>query len=88
MKKKTKRKLPTPYPLVCVEWIDSCEPMENAEVEASSIPEPQQIYQVGLLIKQTKDYVTIAGAWKPECRTFDYVITIPSASVKRIIRLR
>jgi hypothetical protein len=85
---KKRRKLPIPYPPVCVEWIDSCEPMENAEVEASSFPEPQQIYQVGLLVKQTKDYITIAGAWKPECRTFDYVITIPTQVVKRIIRLK
>jgi hypothetical protein len=74
--------------MVCVEWIDSCEPMENAEVEIGSFPEPQLIFQVGLLVKKTEEYITIAGAWKPECKTFDYVITIPTFSVKKILKLR
>jgi len=62
--------------------------MDNAEVEPSSFPEPQLIFQVGLLVKKRKDYITVAGAWKPECKTFDYVITIPTFAVKRIITLK
>lgn len=87
-KQRRKPKPPTPYPMVCVEWIDSCEPAENAEVCSSDIPEPQKIFQVGLLVKETKKYISIAGAWKPECKTFDYVITIPTFAVKRIIVLK
>ena len=84
----TKRKLPTPYSMVCVEWIDSCEPDDNAEVPMHEVPKPQQIYQVGLLIKDEKNFISVAGAWKSEDKVFDYVITIPKSAVRRIIRLR
>jgi len=75
------------YPLALVVWSDSCEPADNAEVEVHEIPEPQIIMQAGHLVKQTSDYITVAGAWKPECETFDYVITIPRHAVLRIERL-
>ena len=73
--------------MVCVEWIDSCEPADNSEVEPYNIPKPQQIFQVGLLVKDEKDYISVAGAWKSEDKVFDYVITIPKSAVKRMIRL-
>ncbi len=73
--------------MVCVEWIDSCEPADNSEVESYNIPKPQQIFQVGLLVKDEKDYISVAGAWKSEDKVFDYVITIPKSAVKRMIRL-
>ncbi len=73
--------------MVCVEWIDSCEPGDNSEVEMYNVPKPQQIFQVGLLIKDEPTYISIAGAWKSEDKVFDYVITIPKSAVKRTIRL-
>ena len=59
------------YPLALVVWSDSCEPADNAEVEPHDIPEPQIIIQAGHLVKKTNEYISIAGAWKPDCGTFD-----------------
>lgn len=72
------------FPLARVEWIDSCEPADNAEVEPHEIPEIQSIIQVGFLIKETDRSISIAGAWKPDLDTFDYVITIPRCSINSI----
>ena len=83
-----KRKLPTPYPMVCVEWIDSCEPGDNSEVTMHEVPKPMLMFQVGLLIKDEVDYLSVAGAWKPEDKDFDYVISIPKVAVRKVIRLR
>jgi len=69
------------FPTVRVEWVDSCEPADNAEIEKHEIPECQTIVQVGFLIKETKTSISVAGAWKPETDTFDYVITIPRFAV-------
>ena len=86
-KEQGKRTPPTPYAMVCVEWIDSCEPADNAEISRGDIPEPQRIFQVGLLVKETKEYISIAGAWKPECKTFDYVISIPRFAILSTLEL-
>ena len=83
MAKKAK-KFPTPYPLVGIEWVDSCEPADNSEVEEYDIPEPQILYQVGHLIKTTDEYISVAGCYKPKCGTFDYVITIPRLSIRKM----
>ena len=72
------------FPTVRVEWIDSCEPADNAEVEMHEIPDCQKIVQVGFLVKESDASVSIAGAWKPELDTFDYVITIPRFAVRHI----
>ena len=79
----------TEFPLVLVEWYDSAEPFENAEVDIpDGIPEPQRIVSVGHMIRETEDYITLAGGWKPECRQADYVISIvKSAVVGKIERL-
>jgi len=69
-------------PCVRVVWVDSCEPADNAEIEEHEIPDVQQIVQCGLLARQTEESISIAGAWKPETRCFDYVITIPRFAVK------
>ena len=72
----TRTKPPKPqFPMVLVEWLDSCEPTPNSEVDFVDIPEPQKIFQCGFLIRETDESVSVAGAWKPECRSFDYVIT-------------
>ena len=72
------------YKIVRVEWIDSCEPADNAEIESHEIQERQTMIQVGYMIKETEISVSIAGAWKPELSTFDYVITIPRVAIKSL----
>ena len=72
------------FPLARVEWVDSCEPADNSEIEEHEIPEVQLILQVGFLIKETERSVSIAGAWKPDLDTFDYVITIPRSAINSI----
>ena len=74
-----------PFPTVYVSWVDSCDPADNAEVELHEVPKPQQIYQVGLLIKETEQAISIAGAWKPGDNVFDYVITIPRSAVTKVV---
>ena len=77
------------FPLVLVEWFDSSEPFENAEVDIpEGIPEPQRILSVGHMVRETDEYVTLVGGWKPDVRVADYVISIvKSAIVGRIERL-
>ena len=71
----------SPYRMVWVEWVDSCEPEVNSEIGEHEIPGLQTIIQVGHLVQETEKSVSIAGAWKPELETFDYVITIPKVAV-------
>ena len=67
--------------MVLVEWIDSCEPQPNAEVEKNALPEPQQILQCGLLVFEDRSYITVAGGVKPDLGTYDYVIAIPKVAI-------
>jgi len=76
-----------PYRPVVVFWIDSCEPISNAEVERHDVPEPQKITQCGFLIKETSEYVSIAGAVKEDPEVYDYVITIPKFAVTKLVKL-
>ena len=85
---KRRKPFKTPYPLAWVEWIDSCEPRDNAEVEEYEIPTPQRMYQVGHLIKTTSDAISIAGCFKPELGTYDYVITIPKSAILNLKKLK
>tara|TARA_R100000808_G_C2086671_1_gene108587 strand:- start:35 stop:298 length:264 start_codon:yes stop_codon:yes gene_type:complete len=77
-----------PHQLVLCEWIDSSEPMDNAELTVDELPEPQLIYQVGLLVMDTPAYIVIAGAWKPEAAgeqdSYDYAISIPRSAIQRL----
>jgi len=78
----TKKEFTPPmYKMVFVVWIDSCEPSDNAEVEMHEIPTPQVIQQIGLLVRDEEKYITVAGAYKPELKTMDYVITIPKFAI-------
>ena len=67
--------------MVLVEWVDSCEPEPNAEVELHELPGPQRIYQCGFLVEEKKTHIVVAGASKPDLETFDYVIAIPKVAV-------
>tara|TARA_R110000765_G_scaffold16379_4_gene46132 strand:+ start:2814 stop:3089 length:276 start_codon:yes stop_codon:yes gene_type:complete len=75
------------FSIVHVSWVDSCEPRENAEIEVCDIPSPQLLSNVGFLIKEKKDYISIAGSHKKELLTFDYVISIPKKSITKIFYL-
>jgi hypothetical protein len=80
---KPMKDFPTRYPLVRIDWIDACEPADNSEVEEYDVPDLQMISQVGFLIRETESSLSVAGAWKPELNTFDYVITIPRIAVQK-----
>jgi len=72
--------------VILVRWIDSCEPMDNSEIEYHDLPRPQDIEQYGMLLKVQPDHIVIAGAVKGEAGTsgrdsYDYVIAIPTVSV-------
>ena len=72
------------YRLVFVDWLDSCEPADNAEINVYELPEPQRIFQSGFLVHEEEDYVVIAGGMKPALETWDYVIAIPRVSIVTI----
>ena len=74
-------------PIVRVEWIDSCDPAATAELDRHEIPDCPHILQAGFLIRENELSVSVAGAWKPETETFDYVITIPRFAIKKMDKL-
>ena len=75
--------------MVLVEWVDSGEPADNSDVEPQDFPEPQILCNLGYLVKQHSDYLTVAGARKPDVNgtTYDYVISIPREAVRNVYRL-
>jgi len=75
------------FSIVHVTWIDSCEPRDNSEIEVHDIPRPQLLVNIGFLIKEEKDYISIAGSHKKELSTFDYVISIPNKSITKMYYL-
>jgi hypothetical protein len=89
MPKKTQKDSPPNllYSPVLVFWVDSCEPINNSEVEKHDVPEPQKITQCGFLIKETDEYISIAGAVKEDPEVYDYVITIPKFAVTKLVKL-
>lgn len=76
------------HPLIICEWLDSAEPEINAEIIAQDFPEPQIIYQIGLLVFEADSYITMAGACKPMAAgdqdSYDYVISIPKVAIVSI----
>jgi len=86
--KTVKSIIPEPdFSIVHVSWVDSCEPKENSEIEVHDIPSPQLLSNVGFLIKEDEDYISLAGSHKKELLTFDYVISIPRITIIRIYYL-
>ncbi len=72
------------YPFVFVSWVDSCENEDNSDIDVYTLPEPQQIAQVGLLVHDEDGYICVAGAIKPGLETYDYVIAIPRCAINSI----
>jgi len=75
------------YPLVLVDWMDSCENVDNSDQYLDDLPRPQRILQCGFLVDESDDHVTIAGAVKIELGTVDYAIAIPRCSISYIRHL-
>ena len=70
------------FPCVRVVWVDSCEPADNAEVEyPAELPDIQTIIQVGHLVGESEESVTVAGGWKPDLSCVDYAICIPKCCI-------
>lgn len=88
-RKALRKKEPFDHPMVVVKWLDSCEPADNSEIEPHEIPGPQILYQCGFLIKDTEEYISIAGAIKTHesGETYDYVISIPKFAIKYLRKL-
>ena len=72
------------YPCVFVDWVDSCEPVPNAEINAYELPAPQRIFQAGFLVQDDEDHIVVAGGLKPEQETYDYTIAIPRCAIVAI----
>lgn len=75
------------YPLVFVDWVDSCEPADNSDLSAYELPEPQRIFQCGFMVEEAEDHIVIAGAMKPALETYDYCIAIPRVAINGIRHL-
>lgn len=72
------------FPIVLVDWLDSCENADNSDQYLDDLPQPQRIMQAGFLIVDDPDHVVIAGAAKVELGTCDYAIAIPRCSITTI----
>lgn len=72
------------YPLVFVDWVDSCEVAENSDLSIYELPEPQRLFQCGFLVHDDEDHIVVAGAIKPALETFDYAIAIPRVAINAI----
>jgi hypothetical protein len=69
------------YPIVLVDWTDSAENEDNADVNIYDLPEPQRIFQAGFIVNEQEDYIVVAGGLKPAEESFDYCIAIPRCSI-------
>ena len=72
------------YPFVFVDWVDSCENADNADINIYDLPEPQRIFQCGFLVHDEEGFVVIAGAVKPANETYDYCIAVPRVAINAI----
>ena len=72
------------YHLVFVDWVDSCEVVDNSDLTIMELPEPQRLFQCGFLVHDDEDYIVVAGAIKPALETFDYAIAIPRVAINAI----
>jgi len=77
--------------VVLVEWLDSCEPEDNADLQLDDIPEPQVIMSIGWIVKDEPAYVSVVGAVKVDDHvgtTYDYSISIPRVAIMRMFDVR
>lgn len=72
------------FPLVLVDWQDSCENGDNSDQYLDDLPSPQRILQCGFLVHDGDDHIVVAGAAKIELGTCDYAIAIPRCSISTI----
>lgn len=69
------------YPIVLVDWIDSCENADNSDVGIYDLPSPQRLFYAGFIIHEEEDYIVIAGGIKPAQETYDYTMAIPRCAI-------
>lgn len=69
------------YPIVLVDWTDSCENADNSDVGIYDLPSPQRLFYAGFIIHEEEDYVVIAGGIKPAQETYDNTMAIPRCSI-------
>lgn len=72
---------------VMVEWLDSCEPANNSDLEVADFPAPQVITSLGWLAKEEPDYIVVVSAIKVDDHvgiSYDYAISIPRVSIMRV----
>ena len=64
-----------------VRWVDSC--MCHAQVDASEFPTPVKIVSVGIVVAETKRYITLSRDLHADgdCRS---LICIPRCSVLKV----
>jgi|TARA_R100001443_G_scaffold117348_1_gene141639 hypothetical protein len=72
------------YALVFVDWVDSCENVDNSDQSVYELPEPQRIFQVGFLVHEEEGHIVVCGAMKPMLESFDYAIAIPRVAINTI----
>ena len=72
------------YGLVFVDWVDSCEPANNSDIDVYDLPEPQRLFNVGFLVHDEESHIVVAGGFKPALETFDFIIAIPRVAINAI----
>lgn len=75
--------------MIHVTWLDSCEPVDNADLALHEMPKPQLLFQVGFLLIDTPEHIVVASGVKPALQgqaedSYDYAIAIPRCSIKEI----
>lgn len=78
-KKRKRRQIALPSPLVYVEWADSCSTMGWHPVPAGR--ETSHIVSVGLLVQEDEQQVVISTSQSEHGRYVDY-LAIPRASIR------
>lgn len=76
-------KVPRHFPLVCIHWRDACHIIE--EIEHADLGELYDLWEVGFLIKETKDAVVIAMATDGEgTQSSRNTLTIPKVNIVEV----
>lgn len=73
-----------------VEWEDSCSVGSRVWVSAEDVRDsrPSKCVSIGLVVKETNDFITLAGHWAGE-ESGDYSgnLTIPRSAVRMVRRI-
>lgn len=91
MRKKTRKDIKSPYPLVAIEWEDSQRPLGAWQwVDEYQLPESVVCLSVGFLIAKTKEAIALApnlGDLAQARAQASGIIMIPMSAVRSQIEL-